>query len=102
MPLGLHRASILQVVRKTLAHVLLSCVCCHVPIVLRGCQVGTYFSFSSMTCHSPALTLRSYSPSANVMVSGRVGLGSITLLALFYFILSNFLFKFYLLCPIIM
>ena len=100
MPLGLHRASILQVVRKTLAHVLLSCVCCHVPIVLRGCQVGTYFSFSSMTCHSPALTLRSYSPSA-VMVSGKVGLGNITLLALFYFILRNFLFMLYLLCTII-
>ena len=32
MPLVLHRASILQVVRKTLVHVLLSCVCFHVPI----------------------------------------------------------------------
>ena len=32
IPLGLHRASIFQVVRKTLAHVLLSCVCCQVPI----------------------------------------------------------------------
>ena len=32
MPLGLHKAGILQVVKKMLAPVLLSCVCAHVPI----------------------------------------------------------------------
>ena len=64
MPLGLHRASIFQVVRKTLAHVQQAVFVVRYLLVLRGCQVGTYFCFSSMICRSPALALRSYSPSA--------------------------------------
>ena len=98
MPLGLHRAGILQVVKKTLAHVLLSCDCCHVPIGtswLPGRHLFL-FLFCDLPFSSPHFKV--LQPQCYVLVSGRESLGSITLLTLFYFILSNFLFIYYLFC----
>ena len=78
-----------------------------IPVLLpgesqgRGCLVGCRLWGRTESDTTEATYQQQQKPQCYVMVSGRVGLGSITLLALFYFILRNFLFMLYLLCTII-